>query len=46
MQTDIIHEKQDLTNLSWSSICSPLEMTGSFLKAASMEGSRKTCYKL
>jgi len=21
-------------------------MTGSFLKAASMEGSRKTCYKL
>lgn len=46
MQTGIIHEKQDLTNLSWSSICSPFEMTGSFLKAASMEGSRKTCYKL
>ena len=46
MQTGIIHEKQDLTNLSWSSIWSPLEMTGSFLKAASMEGSRKTCYKL
>ena len=46
MRTDIIHEKQDLTNLSWSSICSPLETTGSFLKAASMEGSRKTCYKL
>lgn len=46
MQTSIIHEKQDLTNLSWSSICSPFEMTGSFLKAASMEGSRKTCYKL
>lgn len=46
MQTGIIHEKQDLTNLSWSSICSPFEMTGSFLKAVSMEGSRKTCYKL
>ena len=25
MQTGIIHEKQDLTNLSWSSICSPLD---------------------
>ena len=46
MQTGIIHEKQGLTNLSWSSICSPFETTGSFLKAASMEGSRKTCYKL
>ena len=46
MRTDIIHEKQDLTNLSWSSICSPLGMTGSFLKAASVEGGRKICYKL
>ena len=37
MQTGIIHEKQDLTNLSWSSICSPFEMTGSFLKALGID---------
>lgn len=42
----IIHEKQDLTYLSWSKIRNSSGTVGSFLKAYSMLGGRKTYYKL
>lgn len=41
----IIHEKQDLTYLSWSKIRN-FAVTGSFLKAYSDLGGTKTYYKL
>ena len=46
MPTDIIHEKQDLTDLSWSKIRSASGMAGSFLKATSSLGGKKIYYKL
>lgn len=42
----IIHEKQDLTYLSWSKIRNSSGTAGSFLKAYSMLGGTKTYYKL
>ncbi len=42
----IIHEKQDLTYLSWSKIRNFSGTAGSFLKAYSMLGGKKTYYKL
>ena len=42
----IIHEKQDMTHLSWSKIRNSSGTAGSFLKAYSMLGGRKTYYKL
>lgn len=46
MNTAIIHEKQDLTYLSWSKIRSSSGTAGSFLKATSELGGEKTYYKL
>ena len=46
MRTEIIHEKQDLTYLSWSLIRSSSGTAGSFLKATSHLGDRKIYYKL
>lgn len=46
MYTEIIHEKQDLTYLSWSLIRSSSGTAGSFLKATSHLGDRKIYYKL
>ena len=46
MKTAIIHEKQDLTYLSWSLIRSSSGTAGSFLKATSEFGGKKTYYKL
>lgn len=46
MDTAIIHEKQDLTHLSWSLIRSSSGTAGSFLKATSELGGKKTYYKL
>ena len=42
----IIHEKQDLTYLSWSKIRNSSGTAGSFLKAYSDLGGEKTYYKL
>lgn len=42
----IIHEKQDLTYLSWSKIRNSSGTAGSFLKAYSVLGGKKTYYKL
>ena len=42
----IIHEKQDMTYLSWSKIRNSSGTAGSFLKAYSMLGGKKTYYKL
>ena len=46
VNTAIIHEKQDLTYLSWSKIRSSSGTAGSFLKATSELGGKKTYYKL
>ena len=46
METRIIHEKQDLTYLSWSKIRNSSGTAGSFLKASSELGGRKIYYKL
>lgn len=46
MRNDIIHERQDLTYLSWSLIRSSSGTAGSFLKATSELGPRKIYYKL
>lgn len=46
MRTDIIHERQDLTYLSWSLVRSSSGTAGSFLKATSELGPRKIYYKL
>lgn len=42
----IIHEKQDLTYLSWARVRNSSGTAGSFLKAYSDLGGRKTYYKL
>ncbi|WP_022756445.1 hypothetical protein [Butyrivibrio fibrisolvens] len=42
----IIHEKQDLTYLKWSHIRSSSGTAGTFLKATSTLGGKKTYYKL
>jgi len=42
----IIYEKQDMTYLSWSKIRNSSGTAGSFLKAYSMLGGKKTYYKL
>ena len=42
----IIGEKQDMTHLSWSKIRNSSGTAGSFLKAYSMLGGKKTYYKL
>lgn len=42
----IIREKQDMTHLSWSKIRNSSGTAGSFLKALSMLGGKKTYYKL
>jgi len=42
----IIHEKQDMTHLSWSKIRNSSGTAGSFLKAYSVLGGKKTYYKL
>ena len=46
MLPQIIYEKQDLTHLSWSLIRSSSGTAGSFLKASSKFGGKKTYYKL
>ena len=46
MTPQIIHEKQDLTYLSWSRIRHSSGIAGSFLKAYSQLGGRKIYYKL
>lgn len=46
MSTEIIHEKQDLTYLSWSLIRSSLGTAGSFLKATDDLQQPKIYYKL
>ena len=46
MKTEIIHEKQDLTHLSWSLIRSSSGTAGSFLKATTEFGGQKIYYKL
>lgn len=46
MQTKIIREKQDLTNLSWSKIRHSSGTAGSFLKAESTLYGKKRYYKL
>ena len=46
METQIIHEKQDLTYLNWSKIRNSSGTAGSFLKASSELGGRKIYYKL
>ena len=42
----IVQEKQDMTHLSWSKIRNSSGTAGSFLKAYSMLGGKKTYYKL
>ncbi len=42
----VIQEKQDMTHLSWSKIRKSSGTAGSFLKAFSMLGGKKTYYKL
>lgn len=42
----IIHEKQDMTHLSWAKIRNSSGTAGSFLKAYSTLGGQKTYYKL
>jgi len=42
----IIRDKQDMTHLSWSKIRNSSGTAGSFLKAYSMLGGKKTYYKL
>ena len=42
----VIREKQDMTHLSWSKIRNSSGTAGSFLKAYSMLGGKKTYYKL
>ena len=44
--TQLIHEKQDLTYLTWSKIRNSSGTAGSFLKAYSELGGSKTYYKL
>jgi len=46
METKVILEKQDLTYLKWSHIRSSSGTAGSFLKAESTIGGKKTYYKL
>ena len=46
MNTQLIHEKQDLTYLTWSKIRNSSGTAGSFLKAYSELGGRKNYYKL
>ncbi len=46
MKTQIIHEKQNLTYLSWTKIRNSSGTAGSFLKAYSEIGGQKTYYKL
>ena len=46
MNTQLIHEKQDLTYLNWSKIRNSSGTAGSFLKAYSELGGRKIYYKL
>lgn len=46
MHPQIIHEKQDLTYLSWAKIRNTSGTAGSFLKAYSELGGQKTYYKL
>ena len=46
MNTQLIHEKQDLTYLTWSKIRNSSGTAGSFLKAYSELGGRKIYYKL
>lgn len=46
MSTEIIHEKQDLTYLSWSLIRSSSGTAGSFLKATDDLQQPKIYYKL
>ena len=46
MQGQIIHEKQDLTYLSWAKIRNSSGTAGSFLKAYSELEGNKTYYKL
>lgn len=46
MNTQLIHEKQDLTYLTWSKIHNSSGTAGSFLKAYSELGGRKIYYKL
>lgn len=46
MDTKIIHEKQNLTYLSWSKIRHSSGTAGSFLKATSTLGGAKAYYKL
>ena len=46
METQIIHEKQNLTYLNWSKIRNSSGTAGSFLKASSELGGRKIYYKL
>lgn len=46
MQKQIIHEKQDMTWLSWSKVRNSSGTAGSFLKAYSDLGGEKTYYKL
>ena len=46
MNTQLIHEKQELTYLTWSKIRNSSGTAGSFLKAYSELGGRKIYYKL
>ena len=46
MNQQIIHEKQDLTYLSWSKIRNSSGTAGSFLKAYSELSGEKVYYKL
>lgn len=46
LEKQVIHEKQDLTYLSWAKIRNSSGTAGSFLKSYSESGSKKTYYKL
>ncbi len=46
LETKVIKEKQDLTNLKWSKIRNSSGTAGSFLKAYSVLGGKKLYYKL
>lgn len=46
LEKQIIHEKQDLTYLSWAKIRNSSGTAGSFLKSYSELGKKKTYYKL
>lgn len=46
LETKVIREKQDLTNLQWSKIRNSSGTAGSFLKAYSVLGGKKLYYKL